>query len=211
MIRGMEKKQLRRALVAQRSDMDAVQREKCGRMACERLLQSALWERASGVLLTVSTPQELDTMPLLQAALGQGKPLFLPKCSGEKMSFYQLSELADLRPGAFGLWEPPEKAPLVPSPDLLLVAPAVACDRQGFRLGMGGGYYDRFLKGFEGTTVCLVFEELLFECLPKEAHDVPVQVVMTQSRDIDAASLSNATQETVWPHGHTAPLGDALD
>ncbi len=203
MIQGMEKKQLRRALVAQRSGMDAAQRESCSRMACERLLQSALWKRASGVLLTVSTPQELDTMPLLQAALGQGKPLFLPKCSGKKMSFYRLLELSDLRRGAFGLWEPPDETPLVPAPGLLLVAPAVACDRQGFRLGMGGGYYDRFLKGFEGTTVCLVFEELLFDFLPKEAHDVPVQVVMTQSRAIDAAGLSDpvaGNSVAPWPH-----------
>ena len=129
MIQGMEKKQLRRALVAQRSGMDAAQRESCSRMACERLLQSALWKRASGVLLTVSTPQELDTMPLLQAALGQGKPLFLPKCSGKKMSFYLLLELSDLRRGAFGLWEPPDETPLVPAPGLLLVAPAVTRKR----------------------------------------------------------------------------------
>ena len=91
------------------------------------------------------------------------------------MDFFELRSLSELRPGAFGLLEPPEGRPLEPVPGLLAVVPAMACDKRGVRLGKGGGYYDRFLSGFEGVTACLVLEQMLFDALPREPHDAPVR------------------------------------
>ncbi|MBQ6059016.1 MAG: 5-formyltetrahydrofolate cyclo-ligase [Clostridia bacterium] len=182
-MQNREKTELRRQLLLRRAEISCGHREEYGLAASLRLLQSELWSRTEGVLLTVPLPEELDVMPLLQTALQQGKPLFLPCCRSRKLIFYRLKELGQLRKGAFGLWEPPEDQLLERGDGMLLVAPAVACDRQGFRLGMGGGYYDRFLPGFHGSTVCLVYDELLFDTLPTEPFDIPVQYVFTQLQD----------------------------
>ena len=178
-----EKAVLRRQLLSRRAEISRQHREKYGQAACARLLRNELWSRAEGVLLTVPMPEELDVMPLLRAALHEGKPLFLPYCRDRKLIFYRLNEFGQLRKGAFGIWEPPEEQPLERGEGMLLVAPAVACDRRGIRLGMGGGYYDRFLSAFSGSTACLVYEELLLDSLPAERFDLPVRHVFTQVQD----------------------------
>ena len=178
------KRELRRLLTARSAAMHPSLRRQWGEQACRRLLQSPLWEGACGVLLTASTPQELDTGPLLRAALLQDKPLFLPRCRGKDMDFFELRSLSELRPGAFGLLEPPEGRPLEPVPGLLAVVPAMACDKKG------GGYYDRFLSGFEGVTACLVLEQMLFDALPRDPHDAPVRYLFTQQRTIDTSGAA---------------------
>ena len=90
---------------------------------------------------------------------------------------------------AFGLWEPAPDAPLVEreSIDLTLV-PAVCYDRQGYRLGFGGGYYDRWLDDFHGFSAGLCREEFLLDHLPHEAHDRPVCAVVTPQAVLFPAS-----------------------
>ena len=200
------KRELRRLLTARSAAMDPALRRQCGEAACLRLLQSGLWEKASGVLLTASTPQELDTAPLLRAALLQDKPLFLPKCRGKSMDFFGLRSLSELRPGAFGLLEPPDERPLEPMPGLLAVVPALACDKRGIRLGKGGGYYDRFLSGFEGATACLVLEQMLFDALPREPHDAAVRYLFTQQRTIDTAAVRQLRPVPPARRGRACPI-----
>ena len=61
----------------------------------------------------------------------------------------------------------------------LLIVPGIAFDSEGFRMGFGGGYYDRFLQSFKGNTVSLAFQEQIVSNLPKEDHDIPVEKIIT--------------------------------
>ena len=89
---------------------------------------------------------------------------------------------------AFGLWEPAPDFPLVEreSIDLTLV-PAVCYDRQGYRLGFGGGYYDRWLAGYAGRTVGLCRDCVLQERVPLEPHDQAVELLLTETRRFSRA------------------------
>ena len=86
----------------------------------------------------------------------------------------------DLAPGAFGIPEPQGEAADPASIDLTLV-PGAAFDKSGGRLGRGGGYYDRYLPLVRGLTVGLAFECQMLETVPREAHDIGIQRVVTES------------------------------
>ena len=82
---------------------------------------------------------------------------------------------------SFGISEPGEDCPLIAREAInLVLVPAVCYDRRGYRLGFGGGYYDRWLAGFSGVTVGLCREAVLQEAVPTEAHDARVDLLLTE-------------------------------
>jgi 5-formyltetrahydrofolate cyclo-ligase len=82
----------------------------------------------------------------------------------------------------FGMEEPEPNLPVIPSSDVeLALVPGLAFDRQGRRLGYGGGYFDRFLRDFTGISVGVIFQALLLDHLPIGEHDVPVKWIVTEN------------------------------
>ena len=80
----------------------------------------------------------------------------------------------------YGMLEPGEDCPVVPREEIdLILVPGLCFDRLGYRLGQGGGYYDRYLAGYRGTTVGLCRREVLQEHVPREAHDSRVELLVT--------------------------------
>lgn len=160
----------------------------------ERLLASAFWQNCRRVAAYVSVKGEVGTERILEEALRSGRELFLPRCRvpGEKdwqggMDFIFCPGLDQLKKSAFGIPEPsllPESRLLAPAElreaETLIVVPALAFDRKGFRLGYGGGYYDRLLAVSSCPAVGLTFHELLQEELPRNEWDRPVQAVCTE-------------------------------
>ena len=97
------------------------------------------------------------------------------------MSFFSIRGSQDLDPGAYGIPEPLAACQEVrPTARSLCLVPALAFDRQGGRIGYGGGYYDRFLAAFPGTAVGLVRADFLADCLPAEPFDQKVKYLVTQ-------------------------------
>ena len=81
----------------------------------------------------------------------------------------------------FGMLEPGEACPLLAPEEIdLVLVPGLAFDRAGYRLGQGGGYYDRYLPQCSGKSLALCREAVLFEALPREEHDRPVGLVLTE-------------------------------
>ena len=113
----------------------------------------------------------------------KGKQIVIPKClpKERKMDFRKLERFDQLESVYSGLLEPIEsKTNLVEPSDIdLLIVPGIAFDSEGFRMGFGGGYYDRFLQSFKGNTVSLAFQEQIVSDLPKEDHDIPVEKIIT--------------------------------
>ncbi len=147
----------------------------------DTVLRSAAFRQARTVFCFVSLPSEPDTRPILEAALGSGKTLLLPKCVGKKMYAVPAADLSALIPGAYGIPEPaslPEGP--CPAPDLVLV-PCVAASKTGVRLGHGAGYYDAYLAACPAPKICLCFDAFLLPDLPAEPHDVPMDAVVTAS------------------------------
>ena len=160
----------------------------------ERLLASDLWRKCRRVAAYVSVKGEADTALILAEALQSGREFFLPRCraKGEEgwpgtMDFFACADLGALKKSAFGIPEPvpgPEVRLLMPEdlkePDTLVIVPALAFDHSGYRLGYGGGYYDRMLASASCPCVGLAFHDLLVESLPREEWDRPVSAVCTE-------------------------------
>ena len=99
------------------------------------------------------------------------------------MDCVPITSLDDLRPGAYGILEPPPDTPAVPAASVdFAIVPAVACGRDGSRLGQGGGYYDRFLQQTGCAFAALCTETFLLPRVPCEAHDRNMKIIVTQQR-----------------------------
>ena len=109
---------------------------------------------------------EPDLTPLLSAALVQGKMLLMPRCEGKRLSVRRITNLRDLIPGTWGIPEPGEACPEAePEAADLILVPGLAFSPEGYRLGQGAGYYDRFLP--ETRAVCVGV------CYAREIREVP--------------------------------------
>ena len=139
---------------------------------------------AEMVFTYVSVGREPDTRALIEDALKRGKRVCVPKCEKDgRMTARLIAALSDLAGvGAFGIPEPCEKSAVIRPEDIdFAVVPGMAFDPWGNRLGRGGGYYDRYLEGFGGITCGLCFDALTFAEIPADTHDVPVNIVVTES------------------------------
>ena len=190
-----EKSSLRRTLRSRRSVLSSGEEGTLrSRQAQERLLASRFWRECRHVAAYVSVKGEPGTELILQETLSSGRELFLPRCrvQGEEgwpgaMDFIFCSGLEALAPCGFGIPEPqllPQSRLLTEEelcrPDTLVIVPALAFDRRGFRIGYGGGYYDRLLERASCPTVGLTFHELIQQELPREPWDRSVLAVCTE-------------------------------
>ena len=147
----------------------------------QRLLSHRAFLSCDRVFCYVSIDSEADTRAFLNACFRLKKDVAVPKCGQDgMMQFYAVHSLCELSPAApFGIPEPEGDVIAVPTEKTLCVVPGLAFDRAGFRLGYGGGYYDRFLPSFPGFSLGLCFDECLTDALPRGAHDVSLQAVLT--------------------------------
>ena len=155
-----------------------------------------LWQyRDSQTILTyVSTAIEVDTRRLIEKSLQTGKQVAVPRCvpGTREMEFYRICSLDELSPGTFGVLEPdPEKSTLLTDFSKgLCIVPALSFDFQGYRLGYGKGYYDRFLARFGGSTVGLCYDSCMVKNLPAGRYDQPVHLIVTQRKTLPGAGVA---------------------
>ncbi len=124
---------------------------------------------------------EPKIMPVLQEVLRLGKKLVLPRCEADgTMTGRYLRKIQELVSGTMGILEPSEEAPVAMCSEIdLILAPGMAFDRSGGRLGRGKGYYDRFLAGYTGRTIGICYQGNLLEAIPMEQHDKRMDAVVT--------------------------------
>jgi 5-formyltetrahydrofolate cyclo-ligase len=131
--------------------MDGRQRARSAKAASANLKDIDYWGNAGCLLAYLYFGAELDADPIIESALTEGKDVYVPKLTGELMSFHRVSSLeTQFDKGVFGIREPSGDAPTwtprsSPGPALVLV-PGLAFDKKGARLGRGKGYYDRFIS-----------------------------------------------------------------
>lgn len=147
----------------------------------ERFLALPQVEGADTVMLYYGVGRELDTLPILENLLERGKRVVYPVClPGRKMECRAVSDPGQLVPGTFGIPAPEEGCPTVEKAEIgVVLVPCLMCDREGYRLGFGGGYFDRWLADYPGVTVCICPENRRVEELPRNEYDVPVSIVLT--------------------------------
>ncbi|MCL2811086.1 MAG: 5-formyltetrahydrofolate cyclo-ligase [Clostridia bacterium] len=153
-------------------------------LVAERLAEWPPYRRAKSVLLYAALPGELDTGPMLDRVLADGKRLLLPRCEeGKVMQAVWVEDLRLLVSGRFGIREP---SAMLPAVDLqaidLVLTPGLAFDQAGGRLGRGQGFFDRFLPRTNGIVAGVAYLEQILPVFPagvQEAHDIRMDYLIT--------------------------------
>lgn len=178
---NLEKSALRRQLLAQRKALDVTIWRAMSDRVCEHLLQTPIFQQAQTILVYWSFRQEPDLSLLWQRT---EKQWGLPRCVGQSLIWHRWQPSEALVKGKYGIFEPqPDSAVLNASEVDLILVPAVACDRAGYRLGYGGGYYDRLLVQSEWSkvsTLGIIFEFAFLPQLPRETWDRPLHSICTE-------------------------------
>ena len=170
----INKKELRRYLRSLHQGQ--AERARQSALLCRNILDSGMYRSARVIGGYMPMPQEADVTPVLLDALQQGKTLVLPLCGdAPHMTLRRVSSLEELTTGAYGILEPRHDAPVIPEEDMeLLLVPLEGIDKDGFRLGKGGGYYDCLLSKCNVPTLGCALSWQWIESVPREAWDVPL-------------------------------------
>lgn len=181
-----EKKRLRAVMKQRRRRLSREEMVRADKAILDRVSRLLQNEKPGQLLSYVSVPgSEVDTRALLQYALDSDIPVAVPKCTDRpgEMIFCTITSLSGLVTSRYGIDEPDES--ICPRADIssggICIVPALAFDRRGFRLGYGGGYYDRFLPGFTGMKIGLCYECCLEEILPSDGFDIKADAVITEA------------------------------
>ncbi|MBS7527003.1 5-formyltetrahydrofolate cyclo-ligase [Fusibacter paucivorans] len=183
----MDKKQLRQQMIKKRNTLDANTLSTYSLSIAQHLSNLVFFNTARAVAGFVDFRNEVQMEPILQHLLNKSTPLMLPRISddGTQMHFYQVDSLAHLVKSRLGIMEPdPQKCVLGDLSQLTLVlTPGVAFTRDGYRLGYGGGYYDRFFQslGEDVLRIGLAFDLQIVQSIPVEPHDIRLHGYVTEN------------------------------
>ncbi len=186
-----DKTELRKAVLLKRDSIPLEVRVFKDQEITERLLSYSDFVKAETIMLYASFRSEVNTFPIIEHTLKEGKTVVLPAVNAlqRRLELYRINSLDDLSPGYMGIMEPkPERAVAIEESSLdFILLPGVAFDERGGRIGYGGGYYDRLVKNLTGNTrlVSLAYEEQIVEHVPLEQHDQRVHAVITDRRVIE--------------------------
>ena len=176
-----QKIQLRERCKAIRKDLGDEVRQQASKRICAHLIAWDIFQNTDVILTYMPMRTEVDLLSLL--ADFPKKHWLLPRIIPEedhRMVFHPYDP-GNLIVHPFGMTEPAPNLPQVsPSEIQLVLAPGLAFDQSGWRLGYGGGYFDRFLENFRGVSVGVVFQALLLDALPHSEHDIPVRWLVTE-------------------------------
>jgi len=157
---------------------------KAGKDAADILRRQREFVDARSVMIFLPLPGEIDTREIARAAWAAGKRVAAPRIRAPGvMDAVEIRSLNNgLEPGVMNILEPVDNGIMAVGELDLIVAPALAFDRSGNRLGRGGGFYDRFISQNRGTLVCgLAFDLQLIDKVPAREHDRAVNMLATNT------------------------------
>ena len=182
-----DKKALRSELKKRRSEMSEAVKSGHDSLIAQRVTACDFYKTADALLIYVSSKIEVGTRGIIERALSEGKKVFTPRCIAgtNEMVFCRIRSFDDLESGSWGIYEPRQYCELyVGAENAVCITPALAYDRDGYRLGFGKGYYDRFLNGFKGRRLGICYDSFILESVFRDCFDVPVELIITENREI---------------------------
>ncbi|MCT4792581.1 MULTISPECIES: 5-formyltetrahydrofolate cyclo-ligase [Exiguobacterium] len=179
----MEKQEIRRWITDQLNRLE--NREQKQQQIYDQLFELPEWKNAQSIAVTLSFRNECATDPIVLKAWQLGKQVVIPKVIQQEMKFFEYVPNSPLIETKMGIREPDDQAneQSLRSVDLCLV-PGRAFTRAGYRIGWGGGFYDRALTDYPGHTVAVTFDCQLVSDFEVEPFDQPVQKIVTESKVI---------------------------
>lgn len=179
------KGRIRKAVLQKRDALSPEDRAASSRAIGENLTGLSVWPGKGVVLFFHSFRSEVETRPMIENALRAGLPVGLPRMAPEgKLQLFMIKDLAeDLEVNAIDIPEPRIDLPSANPTELgIVIVPGAAFDPEGYRIGYGGGYYDRLLVcAPQAHRIAVAFELQRVPALPRGPHDVPVDILVTET------------------------------
>ncbi|MFD2618300.1 5-formyltetrahydrofolate cyclo-ligase [Terrilactibacillus laevilacticus] len=186
------KKQIREEVLHKLQNMDHEDFIQKNKQIYEHVLTFDLWQKSETIGITLSRGREIMTRPIIDKAWQLGKRIAVPKCYPEEkeMRFYFLDDYEQLELSYFNLYEPKlSEVTQVQTDEIdIMIVPGVAYSPSGYRIGFGGGYYDRYLKHYHGEKISLLLDEQKIDQVPIEEHDIPVNWLITPDQIMKTTS-----------------------
>lgn len=180
----LEKKILRRELLDKRAAVPIDERNRISHELIKKFLATKLYREAKVIMAYASTPDELQLNELFAACFADKKVLAIPLIVGKGiMRAVEVPSFESLEVGAFNILTVKTELRRFIDPAQIdcVIVPGLAFDISGGRLGLGGGYYDRFLPKTNAKKIALAYDFQIVDHLPTEAHDAKVDYILTRS------------------------------
>ena len=172
------KAELRKKILQEMKALSQEQKQVMDRVLTERFLKHPFYQEAKTIATYLSFPHEFQTQELIKRMLKDGKKVLIPKTYPKGRMDFVVYHPQQLVKTSFGLLEPQGDLEVVePSQIDLIHVPGLAFTTEGYRIGYGGGYYDRYLEHFAGHTMSTIYPCQVQE-FNLENHDIPVQEVL---------------------------------
>ena len=178
------KSELRKQVLQEMKAISQEQKQDIDQALTERILQHPFYQEAKIIATYLSFPHEFQTQGLIEQALKDGKKVLIPKTYPKGRMDFVVYNPQQLVKTSFGLLEPQGNLEVVDASQIDLIhVPGLAFTTEGYRIGYGGGYYDRYLKHFSGNTLSTVYPCQIRDFIPED-HDIPVQEVLVDERNL---------------------------
>lgn len=183
----MDKRQLRQMIISKRTTLSLQMRQNAESAIYKHLFELDTFKRSQIISSFVSFRDEIEMKTINEKILSEGKTLVLPfiDMTTKSMTFHIVNALKELELNSFGILEPNPKHhyQIENSAIELVLTPGVAFDQRGYRLGYGGGFYDRFFSQIEKTIpkIGIAYDIQMVVALDVEAYDLPVTQLITES------------------------------
>lgn len=176
----MDKKVLRKEYFKKRANIE--NRQEKSETIKNRLRDLDIYKNAESVFIFISFKSEVNTHEMIKMIKEDGKRLLVPLVKGDEMIATEIDGIEDLRENHMGILEPKdgEAADKID----LTITPGLAFDKDGYRLGYGGGYYDKFFAKNETTSLAIGFDEQRTDYVPHEDYDKKVDYLLTDKNFI---------------------------
>ena len=178
------KSELRKQVLQEMKALPQEQKQALDQTLTERLLKHPFYQEAKVIASYLSFPHEFQTQELIEQALKDGKKVLIPKTYPKGRMDFVVYDPQQLVKTSFGLLEPQGDLEVVDASQIDLIhVPGLAFTTEGYRIGYGGGYYDRYLEHFTGHTLSTVYPCQIRDFIPED-HDIPVQEVLIDERNL---------------------------
>lgn len=153
---------------------------------CRRLIDNRNIQNSDLIFVYSAIQNEVDLTLFVEQMWQMGKSVAYPRCFGSDMEFYEISNWNQLSSGSFGILEPIlVSRPVVPLPNTVVCVPGIAFSPQGNRIGMGRGYYDRYLRRYPDLyKIGLAYELQMEYSWTPDVCDIPMDLLITEQREV---------------------------
>ncbi|MDU6743621.1 5-formyltetrahydrofolate cyclo-ligase [Peptoniphilus harei] len=172
----MDKKELRKKYTKVRAEVE--DKEGKDKLIRKNLRELEIYKKAKSVFVFISYKSEVDTRRIIEDILADGKKLLVPLVKGSEMIAVEVKGIDDLEPNKMGILEP-KSGQEVTDVDLT-ITPGLAFDKNGYRLGYGGGYYDKFFAKVDTIRMGIGYSDQYVESLVHEDYDKALEYLLTE-------------------------------